>query len=347
HLGMDLLSSDPADLTFMGKGDLRLSTSKLYTWDFVYGPGRVDSGVDNFWMCKGVEVVEAEYQTEGLQAEVEDKAWDAICETIRDSVPPPSNEVVTEVYRWAHRLARNKSETFSKSLDDSPPQNRTLIVFTIKRRCPGSRFVNKHWTLKPILTKMADTARLWSTRSRDEDTYLKCQQRPFPDTYFGKLRYTKSDWTPVQDDIRSFVCFRTAGRVLYHLEATNVMHRFVVTYLAPEAMNVFPLVHLAEIFEYIQGKVQQTVTQIRQVKIRPSSNPKIPLSWLRPSFKNRGAVRLLMDYKAAMFAYCRINISSHTLSVERHYTGNLQLYLHIPWWLLVSEFHLICVYHTQ
>lgn len=70
-----------------------------------------------------------------------------------------------------------------------------------------------------------------------------------------------------------------------HAEATYIMHRFASTYIAPEAINVFPLVHMMEIFEHIQGKVQQTVNQIRQVKVHPSPNPKVPLSWLRPSFK--------------------------------------------------------------
>ena len=56
YLGTDLLSSDPADLTFVDDEDLKLSTSRLYTWDFLDGPGRVDSDVDSFWMCNGIEV---------------------------------------------------------------------------------------------------------------------------------------------------------------------------------------------------------------------------------------------------------------------------------------------------
>ncbi|KAF9115598.1 hypothetical protein BGX30_006222, partial [Mortierella sp. GBA39] len=355
YLGTDLLSSDPADLNFVDNEDLKLSTSRLYTWDFLDGPGRVDSDVDDFWVCNGIEVggdlmacrnrivennggltepyeklvvnfaflVEAEYQTGGLQGEVEDETWDAICETRR----------ISGHIDWR----KNKSEAFAQSLDDSPPQNRTL---------------------KSILTKMADTAQLWSTRSRNENTYLKCQLGPFLDTYFGKLKHTKSDWTPVQDETRgaesnllipdyaittqvgkqqvsilllegkitrntgqgqiwddltklgqemkaaldSIVKLQPEGEVAVigvlvreplvefytmriHAEATYIMHRFATTYIAPEAMSVFPLVHLMEIFEHIQGKVQQTVTQIRQVKVHSSPSPKVPLSWLRPSFK--------------------------------------------------------------
>ncbi|KAI8595476.1 hypothetical protein EDD21DRAFT_39106 [Dissophora ornata] len=273
-----------------------------------------------------------------------------------------------EAHQWAHQLANNKSETFAQLLDDCPPRNRTL---------------------KSILTKMADTAQLWSTRPRNEDTYLKCLLGPFLDTYFGNLTHTKCDWTPVQDETRgsesnllipdyaittqvgkqqvsvmllegkiaenaghgqiwddqtklgqemkmaldtilklqpeddvgvigvlvrgmfytllleskilislslilSFSCQNSIFPFLeplvefytlqMHAEATYIMHRFATTYIAPEAMNVFPLVHLMEIFEHAKVKVQQTVTQIRRVKVHASPNPKVPLSWLRPSF---------------------------------------------------------------
>ena len=118
-------------------------------------------------------LVEAEYQTGGLQGEVEDQIWDSLCDAVEDPVVSLSSEAVAEAHQWAHRLAQNKCEAFVQLLDDSPPQNRTL---------------------KSILTKMADTTQLWNTRTRNEDTYLKCQLGPLLDTYFGKLRYTKSDW---------------------------------------------------------------------------------------------------------------------------------------------------------
>ncbi|KAF9971878.1 hypothetical protein BGZ73_005072 [Actinomortierella ambigua] len=49
---------------------------------------------------------------------------------------------------------------------------------------------------------MTDTAQLWNTKPRNEDTYLKAQLGPFLDTYFGKLRFTMSAWTATQDDTR-------------------------------------------------------------------------------------------------------------------------------------------------
>ena len=67
-------------------------------------------------------LVEAEYQTGGLQGEVEDEIWDAICETVRDPVPSLSNEALTEAHQWAHQLAQNKREAFTQLLDDSPPR---------------------------------------------------------------------------------------------------------------------------------------------------------------------------------------------------------------------------------
>ena len=55
-LGADLPSSNPADMNFVDREDLSLSRSRLYSWDFLDGPGRVDSDVDSYWVCNGVEV---------------------------------------------------------------------------------------------------------------------------------------------------------------------------------------------------------------------------------------------------------------------------------------------------
>lgn len=68
-------------------------------------------------------------------------------------------------------------------------------------------------------------------------------------------------------------------------EGIYIMHRFASAIIAPDAMNAFPLIRLMEIFEHVKGKIKQTVTEIRRVKVRPSENPKVPLSWCRPSFK--------------------------------------------------------------
>lgn len=68
-------------------------------------------------------------------------------------------------------------------------------------------------------------------------------------------------------------------------EATYIMHRFAAAHIIPDAMNAFPLVHLMEVFDHAKSKVERTVNQLRQVKVNASPNPKVPLSWLRPSFK--------------------------------------------------------------
>ncbi|KAF9197872.1 hypothetical protein BGZ49_001512, partial [Haplosporangium sp. Z 27] len=96
----------------------------------------------------------------------------SLCDAVKDPVLSLSNEAVAEAHQWAHRLAQSKSEVFAQLLDDSPPQNRAL---------------------KSILTKMTDTAQLWNTQIRNQDMFLRYQLGPFFDTYFGKLRYTKSD----------------------------------------------------------------------------------------------------------------------------------------------------------
>ncbi|KAF9301824.1 hypothetical protein BGZ74_006226 [Mortierella antarctica] len=343
-----LLSSDPADMSFMDQEDLNQSTSRLYTWDFLDGAGRVDSEVDNHWVYNEIKVGGDLMDDE--DAVIPNNIKLVVCkersrimsgilfvmplETLCcHSQMRPLQKLIYGHIDWS----RTKLEAFVQLLDDSPPQNRSL---------------------KSVLTKIADTTQLWNTRMRNEDTYLKSQLGPFLDTYFGKLRYTKSDWTPTQDDTRgsesnllipdyatttqvgkqqvSVVLLegkiaKNAGRcqmwddltklgqelkmaldsiqklqpeddvcvigvlvrepliefymMRIHAEATYIMHRFAATYIAPEAMNVFPLVRLMEVFEHAKAKVEQTVNQLRRVKVHASLNPKVPLSWLRPSFK--------------------------------------------------------------
>ncbi|KAF9919557.1 hypothetical protein BGZ65_012030, partial [Modicella reniformis] len=57
-------------------------------------------------------------------------------------------------------------------------------------------------------------------------------------------------------------------------EATYIMRRFAVCYVAADSMNMFPITHMMEAFQHVQEKVEKTVAAIRRVKIRPSTNPK-------------------------------------------------------------------------
>ncbi|KAF9424154.1 hypothetical protein BGZ76_003551, partial [Entomortierella beljakovae] len=337
-----LPSTDPDDVSYYTDQELLKSTSKLFTWNYLEGSGRLDSHVDNAWIINDKEVGHdlMEFRDRVVQENgdwqsgelyipsrgrvsnwwttrtMEDQIWESLCNAVKDVVPPLPDEAL---------------------LDDSSPQNRTL---------------------KAILTKMADTAQLWNTQIRNEDTYLKSQLGPFLDTFFGKVKYTKSDWTPVQDDTRSSESSqlvpdyatttqvgeqqlsilllegkiaRNAGlgqtwddqtklgqemkaamdsilklepddevcvigllireplvefyTMHVRAEATYVMHKFASSYISPDAMNAFPLVHLMEAFAHAKVKVEKTVAQIRKVKVHASSNPKVLLSWLRPSFR--------------------------------------------------------------
>jgi len=53
-LEADLPSSDPADPNFVDLEDFYNSTSKLYFWDYLDGPGRKDSEVDQKWVMDSV-----------------------------------------------------------------------------------------------------------------------------------------------------------------------------------------------------------------------------------------------------------------------------------------------------
>jgi len=54
-LNGNLLSSDPADVSFTFK-DPCLSPTKLYSWNFLEGNGRIDSSVDDPWIWSDVNV---------------------------------------------------------------------------------------------------------------------------------------------------------------------------------------------------------------------------------------------------------------------------------------------------
>ncbi|ORZ19064.1 hypothetical protein BCR41DRAFT_37476 [Lobosporangium transversale] len=191
------------DLSFSENGESVVSTSVLYSWDFLDGPGRLESNVSELWMCDGVDVggelmacrdrivennggltgsyeklainfiflIEAEYQVGGLQGEVEDQTWDIICKALKDPIQSLSGEALFEAHQWTHRLANSTYEELEQLLADSAPQNSVL---------------------KTILMKMVDGRQLWTTKGRNEDTYLKCQLGPFLDIYLGNLKHTMS-----------------------------------------------------------------------------------------------------------------------------------------------------------
>ncbi|KAF9932917.1 hypothetical protein BGZ65_004275, partial [Modicella reniformis] len=378
-LRTEIASTDPGDTSFVDQGDPTQSTSRLYSWNFLDGEGRVDSDVDSHWKHNGTVIgadlmrfrtrtvennggltdayqklavnfiflVEEEYRTDGLQEVLDDEIWETLYDAVRDRVQQLPNSVVIEAYEWAHRMANMKMEEFERMLDESPPEDRNL---------------------RAILTGMASNLQHWNTQERNEDTFLKSMLGPFLDTYFGKLKYTKSDWTPTQDDttdadsstlipdygtatligLRRYFVLLLEGKIAdnagqcqmwddltklgmemksaldsilklmpssdvcvigilvhepstefysmrIHAEGTYVMYKFASAFIASGATNAFPLIRLMEICDHAKRKVEQTVSEIRRVKVLESSNPKVPLSWLRPSFKKPKRY-LITDY---------------------------------------------------
>ncbi|KAG0296761.1 hypothetical protein BGZ96_008621 [Linnemannia gamsii] len=362
-LGVDLLSSDPVDVSFDFE-DPSPSPTMVYAWNFLEGNGRIDSHVDNPWIHNGVNIghdlmdfrrrvvednggladpheklavnfvflIEMECQTRGLQAEIEDESWDALCEVTKDAMHLLPDGTVAEAHRWAHLLAHAKPDIFKASLRESPPMDPTLNT---------------------ILHKITSDGWVWSDHPCNEDTYLKFQLGPFLDVYMD-MRFTVNAWTLTQEDtrntdtdrlvpdftmvtmankrqlslllmegkVKSNKCFQIWDdrtklgqemklsldsilmlqpeddvwvigilvRVEFftmhiHAEAMYVMRRFAVCYAMAGCMNMFAIGHMMEAFQHAQTKVEKTVEAIRRVKVRPSSHPKVPLTWLRPSFK--------------------------------------------------------------
>ncbi|KAF9434241.1 hypothetical protein BGZ76_008331 [Entomortierella beljakovae] len=67
-------------------------------------------------------------------------------------------------------------------------------------------------------------------------------------------------------------------------EGTYVMHKIASAFIPSGAANAFPLLRLMEICDHVKKKMENCIREIRLVKVQESSSPKVPLSWLRPSF---------------------------------------------------------------
>ncbi|KAF9436840.1 hypothetical protein BGZ76_002801 [Entomortierella beljakovae] len=367
-LGSNLLSTDSGDQSFGTHEDPNQSTSKLYTWNFLDGEGRIDSTVHSHWVHNGTTIgaelmkfrirtiqnnggltethqklavnfiflMEEEYRTDGLQAEVEDRTWDAMCDSVNDYVQPLSKEVASEALEWLQKMANNKMEVFEQMLEDSPPSDRNL---------------------KAVLRNVSNNSQYWNTQARNEDTYLKSMLGPLLDAYFGKLRHSKSDWTPTQDDTvdpeystlipdygtatlignRRYFVLLLEGKIARNTrspqmwddlsklgnemklaldsilklepsgevsvvgilvreplveffsmqiraEGTYVMNKFASTFIPSGATNAFPILRLMEVCDYAKKKMENCIHEIRKVKVQENTSPKVPLSWLRPSF---------------------------------------------------------------
>ncbi|KAG0260558.1 hypothetical protein BGZ95_004397 [Linnemannia exigua] len=337
---MDLPSSDPVDLSFSNEDVV--STTKFYAWNFLEGSGRRDSNVDDGWVFNNAElgfdlmqfrerVIQENggltqsheklqnHQTRGLQAEVEDESWNAICEATRDRIDALPDVTIVEAHRWAHLLVNEKQESFRRRLDELSPKDPTL---------------------KAILNKQASIGQLWGDQLCNEDTYLKSRLKTrdsdsdqlVPDfatmtvaskrqlsvvLLEGKVHSNRASqfWDDKiklgqelklgldsilmllpEDDVSVIgILVREPVVEFFTMkiqsEATYIMRRFALCYVAGDCMNMFPMTHLMEAFQHVQKEVGRTVAAIRRVKVRPSTSPKIPLSWLRPSFRK---LRLLL-----------------------------------------------------
>ncbi|KAF9095577.1 hypothetical protein BGX27_001255, partial [Mortierella sp. AM989] len=371
-----LPSTDPSDTSYTTDQDLRLSTSRVYTWNYLEGSGRRDSHVDGPWIINEIEVgrdlmdfrdciiqnnggltepheklavnfiflIEGENQNGGLQAEIEDESWASLCKASMSRMEPLPREVVEEALQWVHFFAQDSSDVLRARLIASPPVDPSL------------------WS---ILNLMMSNCRLGDRQPCNEDTYLKSRLGPFLDTYLNSIGYTTSCWTQSQNETRdadsdllipdfstrSVAQKRELSMVLLegkvatnkviqiwddrtklgqemklaldsilmllpkddvcvvgvlvreplieffvmkiYAEGTYVMRRFAVCHIPADSMNMLSIISMMEALQHVKEMVTKTVDAIRFVKVRPSTTPKVPLSWLRPSFKKPKLILVL------------------------------------------------------
>ncbi|KAF9184883.1 hypothetical protein BGZ51_003044 [Haplosporangium sp. Z 767] len=199
-----LLSSDPADGSYIDREEEYEPEIKMFVHDFLDGDGRRDSNVQDQWVHCDIEVgkallafrdrmvennfglsqpheklalnfiflVDSEFQTGGLQGEVDDDVWAALWQSIGQlNVPAFASEVVVEAHNWAHLAATHGYDEFVQIFEDAPPASRLL---------------------KQVLTRLTSTRELWAQEEENEATFLKNMLAPCLDACFDDTRDARS-----------------------------------------------------------------------------------------------------------------------------------------------------------
>ncbi|KAF9435902.1 hypothetical protein BGZ76_005269 [Entomortierella beljakovae] len=74
--------------------------------------------------------------------------WESMCDAMKDSIQPLSEDVSMEGLKWLHKMANNKMESFEQMMEASPPSNPNL---------------------KSALRNIASNTQCWSTQARNEN----------------------------------------------------------------------------------------------------------------------------------------------------------------------------------
>ncbi|KAF9408041.1 hypothetical protein BGZ94_002465 [Podila epigama] len=265
-------------------------------------------------------LVESGHQTGELQAEIEDESWSALCEATKDRTPSLPDATVVEAHRWAHLLANEDSANFNSLLEESAPKDPALRAILGKLASSGQLWSDNGWNedtylkswlgpfLETYLGKIKFVTSSWTlpqdeTRGQHSDLLVpdystttvanKRQMSP------GMTRHKLGQEVKLaldsilallpEDDVEVIGILVREPLVEFYAmavrsEATYVMRRFAVCNCPADQMNMFPVVHMMEAFQQLQAKVERTVAAIRRVKVRTGTTPKVPLTWLRPSF---------------------------------------------------------------
>ncbi|KAF8923766.1 hypothetical protein BGZ58_002577, partial [Dissophora ornata] len=210
----DLPSSDPGDSSFSSSRGLHESTSRVYSWNYLEGNGRLDSSVNSAWRYNDFDIsrdlmdfrhrviqengglnhphqklavnfvflLEGDHRTKGLHMEIDDKPWAALCEATRDHADRLPKETVDEALQWEQFLTRESPDTLKSRLRSTPPNDPSL---------------------QSILNLMAVSGHLWDSEPSNEDSFLKSWLGPFLSTYFGSITSTTSTWTHTQEETRN------------------------------------------------------------------------------------------------------------------------------------------------
>ncbi|KAF9111728.1 hypothetical protein BGX27_004516, partial [Mortierella sp. AM989] len=301
--------------SFIYQSDPATSISKLYSWDYLDGPGRVDSNVDT--PCVYNEI-----------------ALSAALMKFRRRIIG-NNGGYTEAHEKL--LEENKMWEFEKMLEKSSPKDQNLKAI-LRNTANNSKYwnmlrENENTYLKDQLGPFLDVYfgklryvnNQWTptqddTRDQEMSTLIPGYGAS---TMIGGRRYLVlllegkiagntgqyqmwDDLTKIGQELKSaldsMLKLMPCGEVCavgvlvreplvefftmrIHGEGIYVMHKLSSTFIPTGASNGFPILRVMEVCEYTKTVIEQTINQIRSVKDEESVSPKVPMSWLRPSFR--------------------------------------------------------------
>ncbi|KAI7817084.1 hypothetical protein BC939DRAFT_496908 [Gamsiella multidivaricata] len=240
----DLLPSDPADISYEDEGETYYDLGKVYANDFLVGEGRKDSRVNQQWVYDNIQIGQA-------LLDFRDRAVEN-----NFGISQPHEILTTSLEETKDPAARLLVPDYSVTTTIGL---QTCTVISLEGKTAYNNGYGQIWD---------DLTKLGQELKYALDAIIKLQ--------------------PLQPVCVQGILVKGSELDFYHMEIVSegiyVLRRYARCCLCTDANNLYPLVRILEIMQGVKEMTSSTVTSVRQMKLRPSKTPLVPLSWLRTSF---------------------------------------------------------------